>query len=277
MSPPTRRVSVRRIRNSRSAAVRDEVVVEEPLEMLVRHGPRHARTTSSLGFTMRTPGNDLQLVLGALLSEGVARSPSDIDGVAASKDDENVVIADLSPGLSFDPDTAHRHGVKTSACGVCGRASLEALSLRGLPTPTPGEPKWSVRLVTPLPDQLRKTQRVFRRTGGLHAAGLVDARGKLGIVREDVGRHNAVDKVFGNQFAAGNLPLSSSMLLVSGRASYEIVQKAAVAGVAAVAAVGAPSSLAIDIAEAFGLTLVGFLQRAGMNVYAHGDRLFGGG
>jgi FdhD protein len=252
----------------------DLLAAEEPLGIRV--------DGTALTMTMRTPGDDLELVAGFLVTEAVIASPADIasmqvcDGTTCGHVNHdglgNIVDVTLAPGVAI-PAGARRSFMTTSACGVCGKASIEDICVlpqagvagdRGRVTPT---------LLASLPDRLRDAQRVFSSTGGLHAAGLFTADGDLLVVREDVGRHNAVDKVVGWALLTGRLPLAGCVLLVSGRASFELVQKAVLAGIPVLAAVSAPSSLAVELAEEAGLTLVGFLRGPSMNVYTGGHRV----
>jgi FdhD protein len=250
----------------------DTLAVEAPLEIrLVRSDPE---TEAPLAVTMRTPGDDLDLAIGFLFSEGIITGPADIQHVEALGPD--TVRVRLAPGLELpadDPRFARRFAV-TSACGVCGKSSREALEVfPALPPPPAASPRVDPATVLALPERLRASQPVFGRTGGLHAAGLFDAAGKLLVAREDVGRHNAVDKVVGGLLRAGRLPAHDRLLAVSGRASFELVQKAVLAGLPLLAAVGAPSTAAVDLATAHGLTLLGFVRDGRFNVYAGGQRL----
>lgn len=228
-----------------------------------------------VAVTMRTPGADFELAAGFLLTEGLIDDPAEIRRVSYCEDlpaDEqryNVVTVRLA--RPFDPELLRRASYVSSSCGVCGKASLEAVAVR-CPAIAPG-PVVKAEVLAELPNALRAAQRVFDRTGGLHAAGLFAPDGTLLEVREDVGRHNAVDKVIGHAVLAGDLPLAERILQVSGRLSFEIVQKAARAGVPIVAAVSAPSSLAVEAAEELGLTVVGFVRDGGFNVYAHAERI----
>ena len=237
---------------------------------------------AALTMTMRTPGDDLELAAGFLVSEAVIRSPADIseiklcDGTTCGHADHNGMgnIADvtLAPGVVVTPG-ARRNFLTTSACGVCGKTSIEDIYVLPHASLTADTTRFAPEMLAALPDRLRDAQRVFSRTGGLHAAGLFTADGELIAVREDVGRHNAVDKVVGWALLDGRLPLTGCVLLVSGRASFELVQKAVLAGIPLLAAVSAPSSLAVDLAEEAGLTLVGFLRGPSMNVYTGVHRL----
>ena len=228
----------------------------------------------AVAVTMRTPGHDFELAAGFLFTEGII-APADLRGVRycdVPREEQHYNVVTVAVGRPL-PDLAARSFYTTSSCGVCGKASLEALDVQCAPV-APG-PVVEPELLTSLPEELRRVRRVFDRTGGLHAAALFDTEGALRSSREDVGRHNAVDKVVGAELMAGSLPLSDHVLLVSGRASFEIVQKAAVAGVPIVCAVSAPSSLAVDAARRFGVTLVGFLREQRFNVYSHSERIAG--
>jgi FdhD protein len=250
----------------------DTLAAEEPLEIRVAGRP--------LTVTMRTPGDDFDLARGFLVTEGVVSADSDIAAIrycagaaADGVNTYNVLDVLLDDGVPAPDRSLERNFYTTSSCGLCGKASLEAVRTIS---------KWHVdrdplRLnavtIATLPDKLRAAQRVFDRTGGLHAAGLFDAGGDLLCVREDVGRHNAVDKVIGWALDARRLPLTGTTLMVSGRASFELVQKAVMAGVPALAAVSAPSSLAVDLAREMGLTLIGFLRGSSMNIYSGVERI----
>ncbi|MFY1670129.1 formate dehydrogenase accessory sulfurtransferase FdhD [Plantactinospora sp. WMMB334] len=250
----------------------DTLAAEEPLEIRVHGRP--------LVVTMRTPGDDFDLAAGFLVSEGVVRSAGHVAGIrycagatADGVNTYNVVDVVLAAGVAPPDPSLERNFYTTSSCGLCGKASLDAVrtvaawSVRDDPLPLDPD------VLSTLPETLRAAQRVFDRTGGLHAAALFSADGRLHCLREDVGRHNAVDKVVGWAQRNGRLPLRGTVLMVSGRASFELVQKAVMAGIPALAAVSAPSSLAADLAEDAGLTLVGFLRGASMNVYAGAHRL----
>jgi FdhD protein len=238
----------------------DQLAVEAPLTL--RIGGQTVATT------MRTPGHDLELALGWLVAEGVARRPGDV--VEATSCDTDTVQLRLAPGVTAPKP---RLGATSSACGVCGSDTIDEVLARRGPGPTPGQPLVDAALIATLPERLRKAQRAFSRTGGLHAAGLFTADGEALCVREDVGRHNAVDKVVGWALQADLLPARSLLLQVSGRASFELTQKAAMAGIPLLAAVSAPSTLAVDLAREAGLTLVGFVRGDSMNIYAGSDRV----
>lgn len=251
----------------------DRIVAEEPLEIRVRQGA----DTRTAAITMRTPGSDFELAAGFLFSEGIVRAGGAIqriDYCSDAADDQlyNVVSVHVAGGVPIDLQPLERHFHTTSACGVCGKTSIEAIETRGI---TPVSSGAAVRsdVVIRLPDVLARSQQVFSATGGLHAAGIFTTEGDLLAAREDVGRHNAVDKAVGWALLDGSVPLSDSILVVSGRVSFEIVQKAAVAGIPIVCAVSAPTNLAIETAERFDITLIGFLRGDRFNIYTCPDRI----
>ncbi len=244
-----------------SVRAQDLVAVEEPLQ--IRLGE------SDVAITMRTPGHDRELALGFLFTEGLLTNPEQIADIRV--DDSGAVIVSLVAGLTAEIDA--RRFYVTSSCGVCGKASIDALAASGCTMLPAGQPKLSADLVPHFPAKLREAQAIFEHTGGLHAAGLFNTAGELLYLREDVGRHNAVDKLIGAAFLERRLPLTDYVLMLSGRISFELVQKAVTAGIPIVIAVGAPSSLAIETALRFGMTLIGFLRGERFNVYAGGDRL----
>ena len=253
----------------------DTLATEEPMEIRLVTGD----DTQTVAVTMRTPGADFELAAGFLYGEGIVASQDDIRRISYCVDPEvdaeqqyNIVNVELRPGTTYDIRSLERHFYTTSACGVCGKASLEQLELRGCPVVPPG-PEVSAHVIYTLPDKLRQTQRLFDSTGGLHAAALFDTEGKLLALREDVGRHNATDKLVGWALLEGRLPLNEHIVMVSGRSSFEILQKCLTAGVPVVCAISAPSSLAVDVAQEFGMTLVGFLRGERFNVYAGAGRV----
>jgi FdhD protein len=272
---PARHVTSTKVVAVRGAEleVRDDLVVgEEPLEIRAA-GPR--QDPVSVAVTMRTPGYEDELAIGFLTSEGLIRDNEILGvkygdpGVMAEPDDS--VLVRLA--RRFDPSTvAQRNFVATASCGICGKASIDDVAVRCEPLPR-GLPVVARSVIVSLPDRLRESQAAFDRTGGLHAAGLFETDGRLVAVREDVGRHNAIDKLIGSRVRARELPLWDRILMVSGRVSFEIVQKAAMAGVAVVCAVSAPSDLAVRLSDRLGVTLVGFLRGDGFNVYSHDGRI----
>lgn len=256
-----------------SIQLREEALaVEEPLEIRLGHGAGEQRSRSSIAVTMRTPGQDEDLAVGFLFTEGIVQDPAQI--MAVKWLEENTMLVELHPAVPVDLDRLSRHLFTASSCGVCGKASLEAVQTISCYFPVAREPLVPAEVLYSLPDTLRHAQPAFDATGGLHAAGLFDSAGRLLLLREDIGRHNAVDKVIGAALrSAYPLPLRDLLLLVSGRAGFELVQKAAMAGIPMLAAVGAPSSLARQLADESGMTLVGFLRGERFNVYTHPDRI----
>ena len=280
--------SIVKINGRTSREVQDSLAIEEPLEIQLVYGAGGARETKSISVTMRTPGNDFELAAGFLMTEGVVRDPNDIerivpaatrpsneaDSASMASSWQNAVRVELAPDVPVSIANLQRNFYTTSSCGICGKASLLALQ-----TVCPPRVKNSfsidAQVLRTLPDRLRETQRVFDQTGGLHGAGLFDSAGRLLAVREDVGRHNAVDKVIGSEFLADRTPLRNHLLLLSGRASFELLQKALMAGVSMVASVGAPSSLAVQVAKEFDIILVGFLREQNFNVYHGAGNILG--
>jgi FdhD protein len=269
-----RRQSIRAFTGAVGKRRTDNVAVEEPLEIRIVAG----RQRHSLAVTMRTPGNDFELAAGFALSEGIIRERAEIARISycvgrgnPDAQQYNVVNVQLQSGHAFDPSRFTRNVYTTSSCGVCGKASLEqvraALPLEKRIPPFRPSPD----LLYSLPNRLREQQTVFASTGGLHATALFDSKGELLLASEDVGRHNAMDKLIGTLLLKGQLPMSDCVALVSGRASFELVQKVVMAGIPALAAIGAPSSLAIDLAKEFGVTLVGFLRDGRFNLYTETD------
>jgi FdhD protein len=263
-----RKVPVRRWVPGKTTLDQDSVAIEEPLELRV--------AGRSVAVVMRTPGHDRELAAGFLLTEGVIRTADDVLDILPCREQDggaagNVIDALLAPSVSVDFDRLTRHVFSSSSCGVCGKATLDAV-LQAFPPVAPG-PAFDPAQLAKLPARLRAAQPVFASTGGLHACALFNRAGELEIVREDVGRHNALDKVLGRALLDRRLPLSAHGLLLSGRVSFELVQKALAAGVPLVAGIGAPSSLAVECAQRGGLTLVGFLRADRMNVYCGESRL----
>ena len=266
---------VRVVEDGRARVKSDYLATEEPMEIrLVTGGNRQ-----TVAVTMRTPGADFELAAGFLYGEGIISSREEIKKISYCVDADvdaeqryNIVNVELWANREYDLRPLERHFYTTSACGVCGKASLEQLELRGCPVVGPG-PEVSAETIYSLPEKLREAQGLFEATGGLHAAALFDTDGNLLALREDVGRHNATDKLVGWALLEGRLPLSENVVMVSGRSSFEILQKCLTAGVPVVCAVSAPSSLAVDVAGEFGMTLVGFLRGGRFNTYAGFDRI----
>ena len=275
----TQRVVVDRVRGAETARERDAVAVEEPLEIRLVYERDGQRVEQSISITMRTPGDDFELAAGFLVGEGILHQPDEVHQIrycvdrAREAQAYNVVSVHLRAGVTFDMDKLVRHFYTTSSCGVCGKASLDALEMQACPLLPQDRPFVTAQVVSGLDGTLRRAQAVFDKTGGLHAAALFDTSGQLISLHEDVGRHNAVDKLVGEQFLAKKLPLYTTLMMVSGRASFEIMQKALMAGIPIVAAVGAPSSLAVDMARQFGMTLLGFVRGERFNVYTSAHRI----
>jgi FdhD protein len=228
-------------------------------------------TLKTVAVTMRTPGDDVELAAGFLFTEGIVAGQEDLDNV--QRTGPNAVRATLRRGVVLDLAKLDRHSFVSSSCGACGKRSVEAVRVAGRHTIAPGEPRLAPAVIHGLPRALCAGQSGFARTGGIHASGLFDANGRLLALREDVGRHNALDKLIGSELLAGRVPLAGGIVLVSGRVSFELVQKSAIAGVPVLGAVGAPSSLAVDLARALGITLLGFVRDARFNVYSDCGRL----
>jgi FdhD protein len=273
---PILTVPVQKVEGDSSAAFQDLLAVEEPLE--IRLGAR------SISITMRTPGHDFELAAGFLFTEGILQEAAQIREIRWShvangnpRQHGNSVTVELNPGVEVDLDRLERHFYTTSSCGVCGKASIDAvraqMQMQGCPLLPRNSPVVPSSVIHRLPDALRRAQPVFDRTGGLHAAALFAPDGTIQLLREDVGRHNAVDKLIGAAMLAGQTPLSNRLLFVSSRASFELAQKALMAGIPILAAVGAPSSLAVETAQRFNLTLLGFVRDSRFNIYSGASRI----
>jgi len=271
---PILTVPVQKVDGDSSAPVQDLLAVEEPLEIRLGQRP--------VSITMRTPGHDFELAAGFLFTEGILHDAAEIreihwshppNGNVNPRQLGNSVTVELNPGVEVDLDRLERHFYTSSSCGVCGKASIEAIQMQGCPVLPRNAPLVATDVIHHLPETLRREQPVFERTGGLHAAALFSPDGKLQLLREDVGRHNALDKLIGSQMLAGRTPLSGYLLLVSGRASFELVQKALMAGIPILAAVGAPSSLAVETAQRFHMTLLGFVRDGRFNIYSGASRI----
>ena len=269
--------TVRRLRGGAWSLQDDVVAAEEPLEIRLLWAASGGIVRKAIAITMRTPGDDFELAAGFLYGEGIIAGQQDVVDVSYCTDEDeeqrlNIVNVTLRPGLSFDMSKLERNFYTTSSCGVCGKAALDALEVQGCAV-LPDGPAVAAATICGLPGKLRQAQAVFDRTGGLHASGLFTPDGTLVSLREDVGRHNAFDKLVGEQFLAGRTPLDGHVVMLSGRASFELLQKALVARIPIVAAVGAPSSLAVELAESFNITLCGFVKADGLNVYTGGERI----
>jgi FdhD protein len=270
---------VQNVRENQALAIRmDSLAVEEPLEIRLGFVEREKTAHRSISITMRTPGDDFELAAGFLFTEGIIKSADQINKIrycgASGKngDLQNTVRVDLRADVKIDFKRLERHFYTSSSCGVCGKTSIEALQT-GVCRLKKNEVSFAPETIHRLPEILRARQNTFERTGGLHAAALFNAAGEIESLREDVGRHNAVDKLIGAEFLKGRTPSADKLLLVSGRASFEIVQKALMAGIPILAAVGAPSSLAVELAREYGMTLLGFVRDKRFNIYTGAERI----
>ncbi len=278
----TKGVRISRTTDEGSVVTDDVLAVEEPLEIrLAYRGDYGVPLSRGISITMRTPGDDEALAAGFLATEGLVQSPGDLEDITVDVAEDasglglspNLVRIALNEGVEADIEQLSRHVFTSSSCGVCGKATLDALVSRGL-APIQGDGiSINSDTLRSLPQKLLERQQTFAETGGLHATALIDSKGEIIDLSEDVGRHNAMDKLLGRGFLAGDWPLAHCLVLVSGRASFELVQKALVAGVPMLASVGAPSSLAVELADSFGMTLVGFLSSKRFNVYCNPQRL----
>ena len=273
-----RSVSIRRV-GAEGGQATDAVAVEEPLGIRLGYSrPDGSRAEEDISITMRTPGHDADLAVGFLFTEGIIRERSEVQRVVPrGQPDENGLInsvrVDLVPGVKVDFKRLERHFYTSSSCGVCGKTSIESVAVQGRFDLHGVGIRVSADTLGALPAALRSRQAAFEQTGGLHASALFDVRGAIAAAREDVGRHNALDKLIGDAFLHGRVPLTNYGIVLSGRASFELLQKAKIAGCALVAAVGAPSSLAVRLADEFGMTLVGFLKPRQFNVYTAPERV----
>ena len=271
-------VKIRRFLADESLPEDDLVVVEEPLEIRIGYGLESNRAQAPITVTMRTPGDDEHLCMGFIYSEGIISSASNVlsakycSNFGEEDGGNNVMRVELSSDIAFNPNDFQRNFYTNSSCGVCGKASIDHVKQTCEPVADTGL-KIPTETIYRLPQLLEAAQDVFKHTGGLHACGLFDANGELIIHKEDVGRHNALDKLIGSLLVADKLPASNKILMLSGRISFELVQKAVKAGISIIAAVGAPSSLSVSLAQEYGVTLVGFLKQKGFNVYTGFDRI----
>lgn len=266
-----RHVEVERSYGGNCTIAVDVLAVEEPLEMRIQWMHEGRPRLDTVAVTMRTPGHDEELAVGFLFTEGLIRERAEISDVWSCRSGAMRVV--LDPSVALDLSRLERRAYTTSACGACGKTSMNALAATPAWALAPNEPTVSLRHLGALPAALRSAQALFDATGGLHASGLFDTDGRLLTLREDVGRHNALDKVIGAELLAGRLPLHERILVVSGRVSFELVQKALMAGIPIVAAIGAPSSLAVELARTNGMTLLGFVRADRSNIYADAGRV----
>ena len=274
-SPAHREVQIDALRDSGNVHRADAIAVEEPLEIrLLKDGPaENGGTGRPISITMRTPGDDPELALGFLLGEGLLREPRDVVDVRPCGPTGNVIRVTVRADLPLDLERLQRNFYTTSSCGVCGKASIEAVTANVGIRSVASDLIVRESVLRVMPDVLRAVQAGFAETGGMHAVGLFTAEGELIASREDVGRHNAMDKLVGAALMNGTLPWSERIVLLSGRASFELIQKAMMAGAPLVAAIGAPSTLALELAQSAGITLVAFLRSGGCNVYCHPSRV----
>ena len=272
-------VNISKVRDGVSEAMADYVAVEEPLEIRLGYSTPDGRATRSVSITMRTPGNDRELAAGFLYTEAIIRRPEDIASIetcgppAPDSGNHNVIRVDLLPDVTVDLGKLQRHFYTTSSCGVCGKTSLDAIRVALAQPFNNVDTRFSRAVLTTIPDRLRQAQHTFEETGGLHAAAAFNSQGDLSVTMEDVGRHNAVDKVVGSLLLNKELPANELGLMVSGRASFELMQKTLVAGMPLLAAVSAPSSLAVQLAVEFNMSLIGFLRGNTFNIYAGEERI----
>jgi len=274
-------VDISKVTNGQQQAHADSVAVEEPLEIRLAYSTPDGRATRSISITMRTPGNDNELAAGFLFGESIIQQPGDIASIelcgppAPDSGNHNVVRVELGPNVNVDLDRLQRHFYTSSSCGVCGKTSLDALRVIGVEPLLDNDTAFNKNILTAVPNTFRESQATFDKTGGLHAAAAFSKVGELVVTMEDIGRHNAVDKVVGALLLDGKLPAADLGLMVSGRASFELMQKALVAGIPLLAAVSAPSSLAVQLAREFDMTLVGFLRGDTFNIYSGERRITG--
>ena len=279
MTGSSEAVDISRVNGKQSQNESDDVAVEEPLEIQLCSQSAAGSAAKSISITMRTPGDDADLALGFLLTEGIIESVAQVAAVAHSGEADpdtglqNTIRVELGPNVDTDLGRLERHFYTTSSCGVCGKTSLEALRVTGQSSLAHCKSTYARDVIVSMPERVKNQQRVFSKTGGLHAAAIFDPAGEIIVVKEDVGRHNATDKTIGALLQVGDLPGNTYGLLVSGRASFELMQKSLVAGIPLLVAVGAPSSLAVQTAKEFDMTLVGFLRGENFNVYAGPERI----
>jgi FdhD protein len=272
--PSATPTTIKRVNGGLISDAADMLATEEPLEIRLAYGPATQRLQKNISVTMRTPGNDTELAIGFLYTEGIINDRSQIISANYIKPgNENILLVSLAETVSLNISSLERNFYTTSSCGVCGKASIEAIRT-ACPVPDSFDKlRVSHSLVCRLPELLRASQAIFEDTGGLHGCAIFNIDGSLLLSREDVGRHNALDKLIGASLNEGMLPLNNHILLLSGRASFELVQKAIMAGIKIVAAVGAPSSLAAQMAEEWGITLIGFLRNERFNIYSGAERI----
>lgn len=261
-----------KVTGKKSFSAGDMLAIEEPLEIQLSYREKGAVKSRKVSVTMRTPGHDAELGAGFLFTEGIIKSKQEIERIE-EQEEHNVVLIHVAEGILPEWNNTERNFYTTSSCGVCGKASIDAIKTTSVFAPSEDLIHLEPEVIYSLPDKLRLQQEIFDSTGGLHASALFDLDGNFITLREDVGRHNALDKVIGSALLHDELPLAGVILLLSGRASFELVQKAAMAGIKVIAAVGAPSSLAVSLAEENGISLIGFLRMGRFNIYTHSKRI----
>ncbi len=276
-TPAVKQLNIIKVKGGEQQEVKDLLAVEEPLEIRLGFGPEHNRDQRSLAITMRTPGHDFELVVGFLFTEGIITSADDFFRIAYCKDENgehspNIVRIELRPTLDMDWDRFARHFYTNSSCGICGKASIE--SLEGMcKAPIQSDFRIDAKVLHSFNQKMRSAQGIFDHTGALHATALFDQQGHLLHIREDIGRHNALDKIIGAALMEGSLPLKQHVIMLSGRSCFELIQKALMARIPIVAAVGAPSSLAVETAQNFNITLLGFAKNSGFNIYSSPEKI----
>ena len=271
--PSITSVRIRKISNNESMDTNDQLAVEEPLEMQLQYGAADKRINKSISVTMRTPGHDLELATGFLFTEGIIRNEEEILFIEQDKYDKNKIVVGLHENAEPRIQKMERNFYTTSSCGVCGKSSIDAIKTVSAYYDEPDTICLKAEMFYGLHDIVRERQAVFETTGGLHASAIFDLEGNLIMLREDVGRHNALDKMIGAALVDGQLPLTGNILLLSGRASFELIQKASMAGIKVITAVGAPSSLAVELAKECNITLIGFLRDERFNIYSGEQRI----
>lgn len=279
MSKSIHSIDIIKVNSIETSNHQDHLAVEEPLEIQLEYGTADQRQRKSISITMRTPGHDIDLAAGFLFTEGIINSFSQIKKIEHTQQwnpdsKDNVVLVSLAEEVEIDFKKLERHFYTSSSCGVCGKSSIDAVKMTSFASLPIQEPIFDLQMIHSFPIALRELQSVFSDTGGLHAAALFDVEGKMHLLREDVGRHNAVDKLIGAAIAKGLYPLHQFLIMVSGRASFELIQKSLMGGIPILAAVGAPSSLAVQLAEESGMTVLGFVRNDRFNIYSHPERIY---
>lgn len=273
MNDPIKKIQIAKFSNGGLNLNDDIVAVEEPLEISLMYWENNECINKKISITMRTPGDDSELAVGFLFTEGIIKSYSEVLKVSSSSFDSNKIIIELNITIVPDIEKLQRNFYTTSSCGVCGKSSIESIRTVSIYNDLQTSNKVNPSVVFSLPNILKSNQKLFKSTGGIHASAIFDYQGNLIILKEDVGRHNALDKLIGRGLKEELLPMKDQILLLSGRASFELIQKAAMAGIRFIVSVGAPSSLAVELATEFKMTLIGFLNEVKFNIYTGADRL----